>query len=45
MRSRKHLQPHEHDVDKLNYVTVIKNVRMRKGKWHSPLRGARTADA
>ena len=28
------LQPHdEHDVDKLNYVTVIKNVRMRKGKW------------
>jgi hypothetical protein len=40
------LQPHdEHDVDKLNYVTVIKNVRMRKGKWHSPLRGARTADA
>jgi hypothetical protein len=40
------LQPHdEHDVDKLNYVTVIKNVRMRTGKWHSPLRGARTADA
>ncbi|PYU19095.1 MAG: hypothetical protein DMG30_25430 [Acidobacteria bacterium] len=28
------LQPHdERDVDKLNYVTVIKNVRMRKGKW------------
>jgi hypothetical protein len=28
------LQPHDdHDVDKLNYVTVIKNVRMRKGKW------------
>ena len=28
------LQPHdEHDVDKLHYVTVIKNVRMRKGKW------------
>jgi hypothetical protein len=46
MRSRKHLQPHdEHDVDKLNYVTVIKNVRMRKGKWHSPFKGARTADA
>ena len=28
------LQPHgEHDVDKVNYVTVIKNVRMRKGRW------------
>jgi hypothetical protein len=28
------LQPHdEHDVDELHYVTVIKNVRMRKGKW------------
>jgi hypothetical protein len=28
------LQPHdEHEVDKLNYVTVIKNVRMRKGRW------------
>ena len=28
------LEPHdEHDVDKLNYVTVIKNVRMRKGRW------------
>ena len=28
------LQPHdERNSDKLNYVTVIKNVRMRKGKW------------
>lgn len=28
------LQPHdERDSDKLDYVTVIKNVRMRKGKW------------
>jgi hypothetical protein len=28
------LKPHdEHDVDKLNYATVIKNVRVRKGKW------------
>ena len=28
------LQPHdERDSDKLDYFTVIKNVRMRKGKW------------
>jgi hypothetical protein len=28
------LQPHdERNSDKLDYVTVIKNVRMRKGKW------------
>lgn len=28
------LQPHdERDSDKLDYFTVIKNVRLRKGKW------------
>jgi hypothetical protein len=28
------LKPHgEHDVDKLGYVTIFRNVRLRKGKW------------
>jgi hypothetical protein len=28
------LQPHdERDMDKINYVTVIKSVKLRKGKW------------
>jgi hypothetical protein len=28
------LKPHdERDMDKINYVTVIKDVKMRKGKW------------
>src|SRR5882672_101531 len=28
------LKPHdEHDMDKINYVTVIKDVKVRKGKW------------
>jgi hypothetical protein len=28
------LQPHdEHDVDELGYVTIFRNVRLRKGKW------------
>jgi len=28
------LKPHDkRDMDKINYVTVIKDVKMRKGKW------------
>jgi hypothetical protein len=28
------LRPHdERDMDKINYVTVIKSVKLRKGKW------------
>jgi hypothetical protein len=28
------LKPHaERDPDKINYVTIIKDVKVRKGKW------------
>jgi len=34
MSDSSELRPHdERDGDKLDYFTVIKNVRMRKGKW------------